>query len=316
MVEYLYNFRTREWTFVEINGRFWGSLPLALAAGADFPKYLFQLLVDGKTDFSTRYRHNIACRNFPRDCRWLIDTVRANGLNPLKQLRLLGQLIAELRYPLTLRSYSDGWVIDDMRPGWREFREMVRDVRGRVGKKLFGGFERILPINNWRRKRFRAALKASKSMLFVCKGNICRSPFAEHYARKVLPRDFQIASCGYFPKSDRPSPQNAIAAAAELGVDLSGHRSQTVTNELISQANTVITFDEENKSTLLDTHRWAKKKTFPLGTISGQGSNVIDDPYGGSVSDFRSTYARIRDAIDECAASMGADKPAEETLRG
>ena len=51
MVEFRVDEATGKWILLEINGRFWGSLPLAAAAGADFPLYLYQLLVDGRREF-------------------------------------------------------------------------------------------------------------------------------------------------------------------------------------------------------------------------------------------------------------------------
>ncbi|MFB3041919.1 MAG: ATP-grasp domain-containing protein, partial [Candidatus Poribacteria bacterium] len=56
MVEFKVNFKTGAWVFIEINARFWGSLPLAVAAGADFPYYLYQLLVMGKRKFPQCYK--------------------------------------------------------------------------------------------------------------------------------------------------------------------------------------------------------------------------------------------------------------------
>ena len=43
MAEFKVNPRTGGWVLIEINGRFWGSLPLTIAAGADFPRYLYEL---------------------------------------------------------------------------------------------------------------------------------------------------------------------------------------------------------------------------------------------------------------------------------
>ena len=51
MAEFKVNPRTGGWVLIEINGRFWGSLPLTIAAGADFPRYLYELMVHGRTGF-------------------------------------------------------------------------------------------------------------------------------------------------------------------------------------------------------------------------------------------------------------------------
>ena len=67
MVEFKVNFDTGRWVFVEINGRFWGSLPLAVAAGVDFPLYLYEMLVHDRREFPRRYRVPLYCRNISSD---------------------------------------------------------------------------------------------------------------------------------------------------------------------------------------------------------------------------------------------------------
>ena len=52
MVEFRINVETDDWALIETNGRFWGSLPLAVAAGVDFPRYLYEMLDRGSDDFS------------------------------------------------------------------------------------------------------------------------------------------------------------------------------------------------------------------------------------------------------------------------
>ena len=52
MVEFKVNAKTGEFVLIEINGRFWGSLPLAVAAGANFPLWLYQMWVENREDFS------------------------------------------------------------------------------------------------------------------------------------------------------------------------------------------------------------------------------------------------------------------------
>ncbi|MCZ6772295.1 MAG: hypothetical protein O7G83_09985, partial [Proteobacteria bacterium] len=304
MVEFLYDFSSRKWVFVEINGRFWGSLPLAVAAGADFPRYLFEMLTDKRKQFPARIKTGVAGRNLLRDCRWLIDTVRHRGLNLWGQLRLAGQLIGEMRYPLTLRSHSDTLVMDDMRPGLVELREAIGTVWQRIRTKSRYFIAQRFPCRQWCQRRFQAALSRHQSILFVCKGNICRSPFAEHYARLRLPQNYDIKSCGYFPKNGRPSPGNAIQAADQLGIDLGPHRSEVLSSELIEAAGVVVIFDEENRQTIRKYFPKAHRKTHALGTFSPTRNTIISDPYGGTADDFRATYESIMGAIDKCATSL------------
>ena len=66
---------------MEINGRFWGSLPLAVAAGIDFPFGLYQMLVENRVQYYNSYRAGLYGRNIARDTRSLIDHWRAKENN-------------------------------------------------------------------------------------------------------------------------------------------------------------------------------------------------------------------------------------------
>ena len=67
MLEFKVNERTKEWKFIEINGRFWGSLPLAVSAGADFPRFLYEVLLGKREEFIQNYKTDIYCRNLTMD---------------------------------------------------------------------------------------------------------------------------------------------------------------------------------------------------------------------------------------------------------
>jgi len=70
MVEFKLNPESGSFCLMEINGRFWGSLPLAVAAGADFPSMLLDLELDGDITPCPPFRENIYCRLLSRDLRW------------------------------------------------------------------------------------------------------------------------------------------------------------------------------------------------------------------------------------------------------
>ena len=69
MFEYRHCPRTGNWVFLEINARFWGSLPLAIASGVNFPWGLYELLVLGRSEFSSSYTVGRRCRNLVTDLR-------------------------------------------------------------------------------------------------------------------------------------------------------------------------------------------------------------------------------------------------------
>jgi protein-tyrosine-phosphatase len=71
-------------------------------------------------------------------------------------------------------------------------------------------------------------------VLFVCAGNICRSPFAEGLARRLAAErglDVEFASAGEIALDGDRCPPDAVAVAKEYGVDLSSHRARRLTTD-------------------------------------------------------------------------------------
>jgi protein-tyrosine phosphatase len=150
----------------------------------------------------------------------------------------------------------------------------------------------------------------ARSVLFVCHGNICRSPFAELYARKLLAAGadppLRVRSTGYFPRSGRSSPAEAVAAAQEFGVTLAGHRSSVITQSMVDEADLIFVFDQDNVWQLTRRFPAARSRVFFAG-ILGCGPIEIADPYGTTAEQFRECYRNIARQIDALAElSQGA----------
>jgi len=77
MVEFKLDQRDGKFKLMEINGRWWGSLPLAIASGVDFPYLLHKLTVDGVVDSIFKYREGVRCRLLiPNDILWFLQSLR------------------------------------------------------------------------------------------------------------------------------------------------------------------------------------------------------------------------------------------------
>jgi predicted ATP-grasp superfamily ATP-dependent carboligase/thymidylate kinase len=140
MVEFKVNAQTGEWVLIEVNARFWGSLPLAMACGADFPLALFQLLVEGRTDFPNSYRVGLYCRNLTWDLGWQWHNLHADRSDPMLATLPLPTILAETtRNLLTMRERSDAFTVDDPGPGIAEARDVVADVWKRVLRRFLRG---------------------------------------------------------------------------------------------------------------------------------------------------------------------------------
>ncbi len=136
MVEYRVDPATGRWILLEINARFWGSLPLAMAAGADFPRYLFELLVEGRRTFPREYRLGVRCRNLLNDCRWMWRSLRGAssgtaasaaydagwGMNVISR----GQWLKDALRLVSGWDHEDSFDWADPAPAWEERRKLAR----------------------------------------------------------------------------------------------------------------------------------------------------------------------------------------------
>ena len=306
MVEFKVNPRTGKWIFIEINGRFWGSLPLAIAAGADFPRYLYEMMVTGRRKFPRHYAIGIHCGNLAKDRCWMQDNLSADRSDPVLATRPLRKVALEVLNLVMLRERFDTFVIDDIGPGLATIAKMLRVVQQKISRVLRHKLVAVPFIRRHMVRRAVRAVRRARTILFVCKGNICRSPFAEQLARQRLDVSADIISSGYFPRSGRSSPEAALEAAGDFGVNLKTHRSRRLNDTVLKQADIVFVFDEHNRNTLRREHPSVKGKLFPLGIMLATANTVICDPWSwsGDVTEFSKAYTLIAQAIERLKAEM------------
>jgi protein-tyrosine-phosphatase/predicted ATP-grasp superfamily ATP-dependent carboligase len=298
MVEFKRDPVTGRWVLLEVNARFWGSLPLALASGADFPLALFQLLVEGRTEFKDGCRFGLCARNLRADASWHLTNFRADRSDPTLNSRPWPGVVRETcESLLTGRERSDTFTLDDPTPGFAEAGQVVRGL-ARQGRLLASRAQ--APVRIRRRRRLQAAarteLRRAGRVLFVCKGNIGRSPFAEAIAGRLLGDRREISSAGFL-QSGRHSPTDAVAAAAAWDVDLTKHRSRVVSAELVRHSDVIFVFDQLNYRHMAARFPEAKDRLHLLGALDARGRLAVPDPWGRGPEAYSAVYRRIAGAL-------------------
>lgn len=286
---------------MEINPRLWGSLPLTIAAGVDMPAALLGMAC-GKTQpggATSTWRAGLRARNVTEDLRWLAANLRADRGDPL--LLTESPLRAGLGWFSALGGGErwDGWRLDDPAVACAEIGALASKLARAVGKGLFGRLQTMRlrrhhhdVMNRIRRKR-----TPLRHVLFICYGNICRSPFAERLTAHRIP-GLEVESSGFHPKSGRPSPRQLVAAAKEFGVDLSDWRSQTVTSEQIGRADIIFVMDADNFGRLQTQFPSAMERTTLLGLFAPGQKLEIEDPYNLNYEQTRQILSLMIQAVD------------------
>ena len=128
-------------------------------------------------------------------------------------------------------------------------------------------------------------------VLFVCTGNTCRSSMAALLAAHELEKRgaagaVEILSAGTATISGLPASDHAIEAMAEMGLDLSKHRSTMLDPGLVAESDIILTMTASHRANILSIYPEALGKVFVLGDYAGGGPDV-PDPFGLSREAYR-----------------------------
>lgn len=310
MFEFKLNRGTGAWILLEVNARPWGSMPLPVGLGIDFPYRWYQLLVEERETPAVAYRTGVYARNFVRDGWQRFCEARALRGNPLKAAQLLLGHGFEYRRLLSGREFHDTFALDDPRPWFDEIAGLAVLGSRTLGRRLPG-------LSHYLRKRdqavFRAAVRRAGdkgfNLVFVCQGNICRSPYAAMSLARRLggeARHIRIDSAGLLARADTASPVLALQAAKEAGLDLRSHRSAHLSKEMAEGASMLVIFDARNLRHLSERYPKLSVPVVWLGSFAAGSSKTkeIADPDGGDIATFRRIYAEIEAGVGGLAAAI------------
>lgn len=136
----------------------------------------------------------------------------------------------------------------------------------------------------------------------VCTANICRSPMAAALLQHALAaqseplRSLRVISAGVAARPGEPVSENSVLALRKVGIDVSHHRSQSLTQRMLDEAFAVLCMTESHRAMIqvqadpVPKNLWLFRQFAP-----GEGDKEIGDPYGGPLR----IYEAARDEMVE-----------------
>ncbi|HNP52277.1 MAG TPA: ATP-grasp domain-containing protein [Nitrosomonas nitrosa] len=342
MVEYRYNPNDNSFALMEINGRYWGSLFLAERSGMDFPYYEWQLAHGEKPSIPENYAVGRRARWLAGDILRLhsiLDGTHRSEIVSVSPYKELWRFFMDFNF----RTRDAVFSLHDPMPAIQEFKETTGALFKKDAKRIISGIlpkslsaqiriyrnlpshsRSVFAIQQARRFLgrqpilFRGNKNGISNILFVCLGNIIRSPTAAIALKKALylagESEFIIESAGMWEGLNRvdprPSPEIVVKVATELGIGLAEHRSRPITQELVETADVIFVMDYENEAMLLKRYPEARQKTFLLGACIEKVPVMqwlIADPYGKTADEIRESLVTINNRVQSLTKLLVAN---------
>lgn len=139
-------------------------------------------------------------------------------------------------------------------------------------------------------------------VLFVCIGNICRSPMAEGLFGQLMP-DKAVYSAGIHALIGEPADPLAQQLMQERGIDISEHRARSLSIWMVNDADLILTMDQYQKRFIEFKYPAAKGKVMRLGE---HASYDIPDPYKQGMHAFRQASHLIAMGVDRVAEHIAS----------
>lgn len=319
---------------MEVNGRFWGSLPTAIAAGVDFPLYQWELLNGRTPDVPAGYAVGVRVRwtrgALLRLRERLFEPPAFGTRRSSKGQELRGFFAEDLARDVRSAMWS-----------WREPLPAIIDALPGLSRLLTSAASTALkPLVPHRflraRRRFGTggAIRfsmfalaralglrsetlprpfAPRSVLFVCSGNIMRSVLAAAVFRDALTRRgiaVAVDTAGLRALPDLPPAQRTVSAADAAGLDVRSHRSKRIDGVDIDAFDAVFAMDRLQAFEIERRFPRARGKTYLLGAcLAGYQTVEIEDPSLAGDDKSREIFALVRERAAALAEATGVPTP-------
>jgi protein-tyrosine phosphatase len=181
-----------------------------------------------------------------------------------------------------------------------------------VRNRARGTLERGLHGLRRHSARRRVAERSPASVLFVCEGNIYRSPYgAAILAASVVERTGLRIGSGGFVGPDRTSPPEAQALARCRGIDLSKHRSRLIDAAMLQDYELIVVMEARQARLVRKRFNIPAQRLMVLGDLDPEagGGRTIVDPWSSPAELLEGSYRRVERCVLELAALLASTAP-------
>ena len=151
---------------------------------------------------------------------------------------------------------------------------------------------------------------SAPKVLFVCLGNICRSPLAEAAFRDAAAKaglEVEVDSAGTadYHVGESPDPRS-VAEARQHGIDISGYRGRQLSAEDFHEFDYILGMDNSNMANIAQADPGDGKANVAmlLDIVPGQEGREVGDPYYGGAEGFSVTWSEVSAGANALVAIM------------
>jgi len=153
-------------------------------------------------------------------------------------------------------------------------------------------------------------LQKIERLIFVCKGNICRSAFAEAVARN---QDFETASCGINTTNGNPANEIAAQVALSKGYDLSRHETRTIFSLELRRGDLLVAM-EPGQAKFIEKNVNPDSNCSLLGLWGHPATPYVHDPFGASMEYYQNCFAYIESCVHSIVENIAQAKNSSKIL--
>ncbi len=142
-------------------------------------------------------------------------------------------------------------------------------------------------------------------VIFVCSGNICRSPMGEALLKHAIEatdkndpvRNLEICSAGISTVDGLPPSAHSVTAMNDVGIDIKSYRSNLLTQKMVDEAFAIFGMDDTHIDRIKLFFKNVPERTFRVLDMSDMERKTVFDPYGGDLEEYRECRDDIVTAI-------------------